>query len=75
MAALLKSNQIPIIIKTPSGALVPVSGGPVSVAQVAEATLKRAVIEGPGTGKQNFGRLRQAAFAAGAYIGCLDTRV
>jgi len=50
-------------------------GGPVSVAQVAEATLKRAVIEGLGTGKQNFGRLRQAAFAAGAYIDCLDTRV
>jgi hypothetical protein len=50
-------------------------GDPVRVAQGDEATLKRAVIEGLGTGKQNFGRLRQAAFAAGAYIDCVNTRV
>ena len=50
-------------------------GGPLSVAQVEEATLKRAVIEDLGARKQNFGRLRQAAFAAGAYIDRLDVWV
>jgi hypothetical protein len=50
-------------------------GDPFRVAQGDEAMFKRAVIEGLGTGKQNFGRLRQAAFAAGAYIDCVDTRV